>query len=111
MRNRTTQAIAILLVLAAACASTPQQKELQYAQAIITTNDSTAQAVDFGIIDPDTAEAIQAITRTATADLKRAVAARRAGRSPESYDRILSIVRDALLEASRILEARQKRST
>ncbi len=104
----TSKALALLL-LVAACATTDQQRELQYAHAIITINDSTAQAVEFGIIDPDVAEVIQGITRASTADLKRAVAARRAGRSRESYERILDLVQSALLEAGRILEARERR--
>ena len=101
-------AIPILLVIAA-CATTPQGRELQAVKTITNINDSTVTALDFGIIKADEGVAIQALTRAATVDLKRAIAARRAGQAYETWDRLLNIVDTVLVEASRILAAKERK--
>lgn len=92
-----------ILALVAACAATPEGRAYQYGHAIKDVNDSATMALDFGLIDADTAAAIQAATRTATADLKRAVAALKAGEPRDDVMRILDIVNDALANASGLL--------
>lgn len=101
MRRNTF--IALLLV-AAACATTPQGRELQIANAIRDTNNAAVTALDFGIIKADEGAAIQAITQVATADLKRAIGARRSGAPLQEWERIVSIIEDALIRAAVLLE-------
>lgn len=100
---RRTAFIPLVLVALAACASTPIQRELQYAKAIVAANDATATALDFGVIKADTGAAIQQMTRAATQDLKRAITARRAGAPRNTVDRILALVEDALERAAVLL--------
>jgi len=106
MRSRTL-ALLLMAAMVAACGATQQQRELQAAKAIQTTNESTAQALDFGIIKADEGEVVQGFTRLATQDLKRAISARRAGQPKEAWERIMDIVFDGLAEAARILEGRE----
>ena len=108
MRRQNIVAMLVLIVAVAGCAATQQQRELQAATAIATANDTAAQALDFGIIKADEGEAIQAITRVATADLKRAIAARRAGIERSDWDAIMDIVFDALNRTAVILAGREK---
>jgi hypothetical protein len=103
---KRTPILALLLVLAA-CATTPQGRELQTAKAIQGVNDNAVVALNFDIISADEGEAVQAATRTMTRDLKRAIAARRAGEPLEAWERIMLGIQDALKEASRILEGRE----
>lgn len=95
----------LLLALVAACASTPQGREVQYAQAIKTAQGSIVTALDFDIITPTQGEAAQAATRTATTALNSAVRARRTGN-----DRGWSVAMDAadkaLREVARIVDGR-----
>jgi len=97
------RAILLPLLLVAACATTPMSRAYQYGVAIKSVNEATVTALDFGVIKADEGEAIQAATRTATADLKRAVVDIRAGTSRAVVDRILDAVGAALAEAQRIL--------
>ena len=106
MRRTTIWPVAFLL-LVAACASTPRQRELQAIGAIQSVNGATVTALDYGVISADEGEAVQVATRTATSALKGAIAARKAGKALDVYDAILSGVQTALAEALRILEGRQ----
>lgn len=97
-----------LVALAVACAGTPKQRIFKAAKAVKATNESAATALDYDLIEPEQAEIVQGITRTATADLKRAAAALKAVEAGEAkevstIDRILAIVHDALQEAARII--------
>lgn len=103
MRTRNTAALVVLLAVMAACGVTQQQRELQAITAITEANDGAAKALDFNIIKADEGEAIQVLTRTATAELKRAIAARRAGVSRSSWDSIMDIVFDTLTQVSVIM--------
>jgi len=106
--RRTPVLLPIVAVLAlVACASQPINKELQAAKTIKTVNETAVTALDFGIIDAPAGEKIQALTRVATADLKRAIAARRSGADLASWDRIMQIVLDTLNEANRIILAKE----
>ena len=98
--------ILLPVLLIAACAATPRQREMQYVQAIKAANDATAAALDFDIIKASEAEAVQAATRTATVALREAIAGRRAGKT-DAWDIALKAVEKALSEAMRILEGRE----
>lgn len=99
----------VLLALVAACGVTQQQRELQAAEAIKTTQRSAINALEFDIISADEGEVVQGLTRVATADLKRAINARRAGQERSSWDRIMDIVFDGLAEAAVILEGKEEK--
>lgn len=105
--KRQVVPLLLLFLLVSACASTRMGKELQFAKAIVGANESVVTALDFDIITADTGEALQGITRVATLDLKRAIAARRAGRKQKDVDRIFNLVRDGLLEVARVLEGKK----
>jgi len=102
MTRRTVWAL-VLVALCAACATTPQQRELAAAQAIARVNDSAVTALDFGIIKADAGEAIQALTRTATEELRRCVAARRAGEPRDVWAAVLETTLGLLGRAEAIL--------
>lgn len=97
------RAILIPLLLLAACATTPMGRAFQYGVAIKGVNEQTTMALDFGIISADDGEAIQAVTRVATADLKRAVADIKADKPREITDRVLDAVLAGLTQAQVIL--------
>jgi len=101
-------ALILPLLILAACAATPVQREMQYAEGIKTIQRATITAVDFDLITIPDAEAIQAVLRTATADLRRAIAARRAGVPMQEWSRILAIVDDALTRVEAILARKGK---
>ena len=99
----------IIATVCVACGSTAQQREMQVAEAIKSTQRGTVTALDFNIIDADTGEVVQGVTRTATAELKRSVAARRAGAPRTTTDRILDSIMDSLREAGRLLAGKEAR--
>jgi len=101
-------AVPIALLLVAACATTPIGREMQAVKALTAANDAAVSALDFGVIKADDGVAIQEITRAATADLKRAIAARRAGASIETWERIMAIVDDALERVTRVIMQREQ---
>lgn len=94
------------ILILAACATTPIQREMQVAETIIAINKATITALDYGIIEASDAKKIQGLTRAATAELKRAVAARRAGQSRDEVERILDVVKDLLTQARAVLEGK-----
>lgn len=95
-------AIPILLLLAA-CAATPKQRELQYVQSLKTAQNLTVTALDNNIISADDGAKIHALLQVAIADLRRAVDARRKGAPRAVTDRILDAVEAALVEATRLI--------
>ena len=101
MRRAVT--ILALVVVCAACASDPMTRAYQYGKAIQGVNEQTVLALDYGIIKADEGEAVQAITRTATSDLKRAVTDIKAGQPRSVTDRILDAVLAGLKNAQTIL--------
>lgn len=107
MRHR--YALVVLLLAAVAACKTPQHTELAVAKSIKTVNDLTALAVDNDIVSPDDAEVIQGFTRTATMELQRSVAARRAGQPRDVWQRALESALDALAQAQAILDGREVR--
>lgn len=101
-------ALFLPLLLLASCAATPIQREMQYAEGIKAAQRAAITAVEFDVISVEQAEAVQSITRTATADLRRAIAARRAGVAKQEWQRILAIVDDALDQVARLLAQKGK---
>lgn len=99
---------ALALVAAVAACKSPQATEVTVAATIAGINDQAALAVEYGILSPDDGEAILALTRTATLELTRSVAARRAGEPREVWQRAVDVALDALAQAQRILNGRGK---
>ena len=99
----------VLLALVAACGVTQQQRELQAAEAIKTTQRAAIDALEFDIISAEEGEVVQGITRVATQDLKRAINARRAGQTRTAWNRIIDVVFDGLAEAALILEGKEEK--
>ena len=95
-------AIPILLLLVG-CASTPIQREMQLAIAIKQVQTQTIAALDFGVMDADTGEAVQVGTRTATDMLRKAIATRRSGMSVSVSNAMLDGVLSALANVQAIL--------
>ena len=99
---RRAMILPILLVLAA-CAATPRGKAYQYTKALTGINRTTTTALGYDLITADEAEAVQAATRAATVDLKRAIADINAGQPSDVTERVLALVLASLNEAQRLL--------
>ena len=99
---RRAMILPILLVLAA-CAATPRGKAYQYTKALTGINRTTTTALGYDLITADEAEAVQAATRAATVDLKRAIAAINSGSTRDVTTRILDLVLAGIVEAQRLL--------
>ena len=93
----------LALMLVASCATTPMGRAYQYGVAIKGINEQATLALDYGILKADDAELVQAATRTATADLKRAVTDINAGQPASVTDRLLDAILAALNHAQVIL--------
>jgi hypothetical protein len=106
LRTQKVVAVAALLLVVAACATTQRGKEIQAAAAIEGVNRGTVLALDNGIIQADEGEAVQVVTRTATSALKGAIAARKAGKAYEIWKAAIDAVYVGVKEAQRVLEGR-----
>lgn len=103
MRRRTLT-LAVLAAMAVACATTPQQRELQTAQAIKRVDLAATDAVNYGIIDADTADKIAATTEIAGKQLKDAVKSRREGQPMQVWEHFMGIIEGLLENANRLLD-------
>lgn len=104
MRKATP--LLLVLALLAACATTPRGKAYQYTKTLTGINRTTATALDYDIIKVEEAVAVQAATRAATTDLKRAIAGINAGQPADVTERIFALVLASINEAQRLLAKR-----
>lgn len=102
---RAINVTALLLIVVAGCASGPRAKAMQHANAIKAVQNSTKTALEFDLISASDGEAVATILDVAIRDLKRAIAAIKAG--TPTADRLLNLVEDALLEAQRYLARKE----
>ena len=106
IENSTKAFLLSALLVTAACASTPQGRELQAANAIEAANKSAKTALKFKIINPDEAQTVADITLAAETTLRRAVESRRADQD-RAADALLDAVFEALVQVAEILEKNQ----